>query len=173
MKKTAQRNGFSLVELIITVVIMIVLVSIGTAAINNFTQSKKLETVSDELMTQIKLARNMAITTQLPIGITGDFSFVDVGVSGDFTVTGRSIRRNPSTGALTTVGTYFSKKIENTNGLTITSSLPSFGFSLANGRLVSATDGTFINGPATFTLRVTGVATTRVFSINNLGLFNE
>jgi len=172
MIRTAQ-DGFTLVELMVTVVIMIVLVSIGTAAINNFTQSKKLETVSDELMTQIKLARNMAITTQLPTGVTGDFSFVDVGVSGDFTVTGRSIRKNPSTGVLTTIGTYFSKKIENTNGLTITSNLPSFGFSLANGRLVNATSGAFINGPATFILGMVGVATTRVFSINDLGLFNE
>ncbi|MFA5749709.1 MAG: prepilin-type N-terminal cleavage/methylation domain-containing protein [Candidatus Shapirobacteria bacterium] len=149
-------KGFTLVELIVTVVIVMVLMGIGSVYINNFSNSKKLETVTDELVNQIKLAKNMAVTGQLPSG-GNDLVYVGVTTLANGTITAKV--NNSST-------LYFSKKIDSMNDLTLTAT--SFGFAVGTGRLTDI-NGTFINGPVN--LGVSGSATKTVI-ITDLGTIN-
>jgi type II secretory pathway pseudopilin PulG len=158
------KTGFSLVELIVVVAIAIIMTGIGAAAINGFIQSRKLETVTNELSTQIKLARNMALTSQSPNGGNANFSFVKVDIGGDFTVTATAINKNLTPNGLI----YFSKKIDATSGLTITPL--SFGFSTANGRLV-ASDGIFKTGSIPLNVGINGDV--KQIIISELGLIDD
>ena len=60
------KSGFTLIELIAAVSIMMVLLGVGSYAISGFTQSRKVMSARNEMTTHIKLARNLAMTNQLP-----------------------------------------------------------------------------------------------------------
>jgi prepilin-type N-terminal cleavage/methylation domain-containing protein len=170
-----KKFGFSLVELIVVVAIVLVLISIGVAAISSFTQSRKLDTAGNELSSQIKLARNIALTSQLPEGAIDGFSFVKLIITSDFNVEARAIKM-VGVGLTSDLGQYFSKKIGTVTDLTINSPTPpvTIGFSVANGRLVNTVTGEFIDGPIELVLKIVGDADDeKKISINNLGLIDE
>lgn len=60
------KKGFTLIELLISITIGMMMVGIGTVSINNFYEEQKMNSISDELISNLKLARNFAITNQFP-----------------------------------------------------------------------------------------------------------
>jgi len=150
--------GFTLVELIVSLVVIMLLAGIGTVSISNFSNSKKVESVTSELIDQIKLARNMAITNQLPPG--GGSGLKYVGVT---TVTNGTV-----TASLNNSGTnYFSKKVDSGGSGTSVDNR-TFGFAVNTGRLTEY-NGAFINGPVN--IGVSGVVI-KTITINDLGVVN-
>jgi Tfp pilus assembly protein FimT len=164
-------KAFSLVELIVVVGIVMILTGIGAAAINSFIQVKKLESATAELSTQIKLARNMAITSQLPNGSGGGFNFVKITIYPDFRIYARAVKMVGV--GTSTIGDYFNKKIDSTNGLVLVSPQVDFGFSAASGRLVNVATGEFIDPSVKVILGVNGDDDTKPITINNLGLIDD
>lgn len=167
MKK---KTGFTLIELMVSVTIILILVGIGSYSINNFTQSKKISGVRDELLTQIKLARNLAITNQLP-DKTADLKYVRVTVL-DKTITVEAIKND---GSIKTETPYFSKKLESSENVSISvlngsNTITSFGFLGKSGRLVD-TNGIFVAGP--FTISISDTISNSSFNINDLGIIND
>jgi len=56
------QNGFSLIEIIVTLSIAAVLLSLGVPAFQSYTQNSRQTTVINELASALQLARNGAIT---------------------------------------------------------------------------------------------------------------
>lgn len=119
-----RKFGFTLVELMVVVAVMIVLTGVGSASLSQFNNNQQMDGLKDELMTNLNLARNMAITNQLPDGVGGGVKYVLINLS-----TGTSVRAD----AVTNGGNinYFSKENK-----AITTTI-SFGFSVENGRLTN------------------------------------
>jgi Tfp pilus assembly protein PilE len=164
-------RGFSLIELIIVVAIAMLLAGIGAAAVNSFTLSRKIDTVTGELVAQLKLARNMAITNQLPSGTSGNLSYVKVDVANDFTITASAYNKDK-----TGVGTFFTKKIEATSGLVLTvSPISNFGFWGASGRLIDTTGvkSDFTDGPIIINVGVVGDEDQTKITISDLGMIDQ
>jgi len=158
------RKGYSLIELLVSITIILVLTGIGVTSFSNLSKTKKVITVKNELSSLIKLSRNLAITRQLPNGSLG-LDYIQVALSG----------RNLVVKGIRTDGvseTHFTKSIDNDMngvGVTVTSNLATFGFERGTGRLVNGS-GAFINGPLTVTLRY---GSTDTIVINDLGIINE
>lgn len=126
MKKIKNIFGFTLVELMVVVAVMIILTGIGAAALNKLNNSQELDSLKNEMINSLNLSRSMALTNQLPNGINDSLKFVLVTMT-----VGTSLRTDAVTidsGAQT----YF---VKNNKAITTNNS---FGFSIENGRL---TDG--------------------------------
>ena len=158
------KKGYSLIELLVSITIILVLAGIGVTSFSNLSKTKKIITVKNELSSLIKLSRNLAITRQLPDGSLG-LDYIQVALSGrNLTVKGLS-------GGVSDV--FFNKSIDgdmNGVGVTVTSNLATFGFERGTGRLVNGA-GAFINGQLIITLKYGGVTDT--ITINDLGIINE
>lgn len=133
------RLGFTLVELMVVVAVMIVLTGIGAASLNQINNTQELDGLKNELMNSLSLARSMAKTNQLPEGVSDSLKYVSVVMS-----TGTSIRAEAIT-VSGSGGTYFTK--ENKSIINNTS----FGFSIENGRLTD-NSGVLVSDPLCFTL---------------------
>lgn len=116
--------------MMVVVAIVMILTGTGAVALNNFNNNQKLEGAKGELIADLKLARNMAITSQLPEGETGTLDYIRITISGGM-VNLNKIWINSGGGSNS--DQYFSKSNEVVNDIS-----SSFGFSVENGRL---TDG--------------------------------
>ena len=169
MKEEIKKSfGFTLVELMVSVTIMVVLLAIGTFSISQFIETKKVLGVKDELLTQIKLARNLSITNQLP-DQTFDLKFVKV------TILNKNINVDGIKSDGITTLSFFTKNISTDTDLTINlknngTNVTSFGFSGRSGRLTDG-NGNLTNGPILIT--ITDGANTNSFNINDLGIVNN
>ena len=136
IKKRFFKKGFSLVELLVVVSIILILVGIGTYSINRFTQLNKVSEVRDYILTRVKLARTLSVTNQLPDQSLG-LSYVKVLVSGTKII----VEGIDGVGVGTTETPYFSEELDMPESTTITvtnnsSAVNSFGFSGTSGRLI-------------------------------------
>ena len=61
-----KRFGFTLIELLVAITIGILVVGLGSIALNDFNEKQKVEAVKEELLANLRWARNYAITNQLP-----------------------------------------------------------------------------------------------------------
>lgn len=77
--------GFTLVELLIAMSIGMLVVGFGAMALNNFNEKQEVETTKQELLSNLRLARNYAVTNQLSSG--GDRVAVSVDADGVVKVT--------------------------------------------------------------------------------------
>jgi len=137
------RNGFTLIEIMVVVAVIIVLTGVGAVSLNKFNGNQALDAQKEELMSDLRLARNMAKTNQLPYGVSGSLQYVEIEILNKIlTVNSVSIDESGNTN----VNDYSTKKNESTN--TINSS---FGFSVENGRLTDG-DGIFANQSVCLTL---------------------
>lgn len=137
--KNKIRLGFTLVELMVVIAVTIILTGIGAASLNKINNTQELEGAKNEFISNLNLARSMAITNQLPEDVNDSLKYVLV-----VTSVGTSMRAD----AVITSGgnqTYFTKE---NNSITINSS---FGFSVENGRLTDG-DGILVSNPLCFTL---------------------
>jgi len=165
-----KKLGFTLIELMVSVTIVLILVGIGSYSINNFIQSKEMYGVRDEVSAQIKLARSLATTNQLPDKTT-DLKYVRVSFSGKI-ITIEAVKND---GEVETGSPYFSKDLELDENVSISildgvTAVTSFGFLGKSGRLVDI-NGVTIAGPIIVT--VSNVVNSKSFKINDLGIINN
>lgn len=156
-------NGFTLVELIVVVVIMMVLVGVGSMSLNNFNNQKDLEVARNDVSGHLKLARNLAITKQLPGSVT-NLKFVGVNiVSNGVTIVGVD-----DVGITYPASPYSKLTINTKNGVTV--GVYNFGFSKSTGRLTDR-DGNLIG--TTMTVVLSRGTDERKISISNLGVISN
>ncbi len=67
-EKMKKRNGFTLIELLVAITIGGVLIGLGSVSLNKFNEQQKVEAVKNEVLSNLRLARNYAVTNQLPSG---------------------------------------------------------------------------------------------------------
>jgi type II secretory pathway pseudopilin PulG len=163
------RYGFTLIELLISIVISILLIGGGIVSINRFSSTQKLDSAKDELISDLRLARNYAITGQRPFGYTDNLAYVGVNI----TTKGRmKIFANSDVGS-----TYFSKLISPSGiGVSMTTSI--LAFSAYDGKLVKD-DGINIvpvgfGETTTFIISSTeGIGDTKLVWVRISGLISE
>jgi prepilin-type N-terminal cleavage/methylation domain-containing protein len=173
MKKkghVCRQAGFSLVELLVVVAVILVLTGIGSYSISKFTNTSKLVKLGDYLSSQIKLARNLAITNQIPSGLT-DLSYVQVSILNNKV----TVEAFNNAGVGTTNSPYFTRGLDIDNGMavTITNDLNvvnSFGFSNTNGRLTDG-NGAMSSGPVV--IKLTSGSEKYSLTIYELGIIDE
>lgn len=144
--------GFTLIELIVAVTIGLLVLGFGIVVLNDFNQRQKLEAVKNELMANLRLARNYAITNNLPQGGNRVLMMVD-GV-------GNLVMQSRDAGD-SGVEVISSKNIGQKN----------IGISIPNVRF-SVTDGRSIGGSVVATV-VGDDGVTRVIKIDESGLIYE
>ena len=162
-KKIFLRGGFSLVELLVIVSIILILTGIGSYTISHFTQASKISTLRNYISTEIKLARNLAMTNQLPNGDL-DLSYVRVLLSNTSLV----VSGIDEDGIGTTESPYFSVELEKADTTSITDI--SFGFLGTTGRLTDES-GNLSAGPVVITL--TDGSQEYSLTVNDLGIINN
>jgi len=62
------KNGFTLIELIVSLSILMLLSTVGVNMVRDFNGNQKLESAKEEILANLRVARNYAITNQLPSG---------------------------------------------------------------------------------------------------------
>lgn len=102
------KKGFTLIELLVAMAIGMVLVGFGSVTLNDFSKSQKVEAVKEELLSNLKLARNYAITNQLPDDSPVDTDRVAVIFDSDGLMTIKTQKKNNSFDGS---HTFFSKDI--------------------------------------------------------------
>lgn len=158
--------GFTLVELLVTMVIGLLVLGFGAVFLNNFYDRQKVVSVGQELLSELMLARNYAVTNQFPSGSSSDTDRVAVMINND----GLLVIGTQTTGSVgndTNVKyTFFSKDIV-PKGVGVTFRGPDgvgvIRFSITDGRLIGGTASVVING----------VGTTKNIKIDESGLIYE
>lgn len=155
-------KGFTLIELIVAITIVMLVVGFGTVSLNNFFENQKVESTRQELIANLRLARNYAITNQFPINSSADTDRVAVSIdnAGLMTV-GTQTSGNNDTGY-----TFFSKDIT-PKGVGVTF----YGPGGTDKIRFSVTDGRSIGGTASIVIN--GVNTTKNIRIDESGLIYE
>ena len=120
-----QKNGFTLIELIVAIAIAMMIVGFGSVALNDFNEKQKISGAVKEIVSNLRLARNYAVTNQLSSG--ADVIQVDINGNGLFEIkdTGKTFLQN-----------NFIPK-----GIKVTIDNP-INFSVTDGRLTGLTMGT-------------------------------
>jgi type IV fimbrial biogenesis protein FimT len=152
-------KGFTLIELMISVTILTLLLGIGTVSLNDFNANQKVQAAKNELISNLKFARNYATTMQLPVGVTGQMSYVEVGISNGIIT------------AATNIGSTYFSKIFSTDGIGI-------GVSYSdNSRQYirfASYKGNSLGGNIKITINSNEkVGSSAVVEINDSGLINE
>lgn len=158
MKKI--KRGFTLIELIVVVTVILVLAAIGVYTLNGYNKSREVDTLINEIGDYVKLARNLAITNQLPDGAT-DLSRIHVWV-GD---------NNVAVYGITEVGvtkSFFNNKLKRGDDITLdVNGMNPFAFRSKTGRLINRF-GLFVGN--TVSVNVSSGDYDKQFSINDLGI---
>lgn len=167
-----RKNGFSLVELLVSLTVVLLLTGIGVTTFSGLLRTKRLVAAKNELMSWINLSRNLAVTGQLPSKNLG-LQFVKVTFDPvNFKVDG--IKEDGSAEPLGFFTKVFGNDIDTSNmTIKVTNSgmeVTSFGFRKTSGRLVDGL-GEFIDGPIDIVVQSEGVSQTII--INDLGIINE
>lgn len=145
------KNAFTLIELLVAITIGIVVVGFGSVALNKFNEQQKITTTSQELLSELRLARNYAITDQLK---GGNRSVVKIDNNGLMTVD--SYKDNVY------IKSFLSKDLT-PKGVTIIS--PTISFSVFDGRLISGAELTVAGD--------TGDSESKTIKIDDSGLIYE
>ncbi len=159
-----KKKGFTLIELMVTVSLMIILVGGGVIYLNNFNIRQKLDKAQAEVASTIKLAANFAKVKQSPLGNSDEVNYVRLRVNG------LNVEAD-----INGVGTtYFSKNILE-SGLTVTFNPAILYFWGGSGQLSNDVNGSFYGATQKADVRISinqGIAETRVIFINSLGGVN-
>lgn len=155
--------GFTLVELIVTVTVILVLTGVGAMSLNNFNGVKELETTREEVGSYIKLARNLAITKQLP-NEASNLEYVKVTITSNEI----AIEGVDSNGQVFNSSPYSKIKLNLNKNVTLLPS--SFGFLKSSGRL---TDNNGLGASNTVIVSVNRQSDTKTISIKDTGLISN
>lgn len=119
------KKGFTLIEMMVSLVIISFLIGGSLVYINSSNLGQKSQGVQEELISDLRLARNYAITNQTPKDFEGVLNYVRVTITDGGTKINVLANENE--------GTYFSKQISSGVTLTMTNELR---FSVYEGKLV-------------------------------------
>lgn len=140
MKIKKNKFGFTLIELLIAVTIGMVAVGIGSVALNNFNDQQKVETTKQELLANLRFARNYAITNQIPTGVRRDTDRITV----TFNTNGLITMGIQNSGNVDIGYTFFSKDIT-PDGVFITTD-KQIKFSITDGRSINGIVSVGVSG---------------------------
>lgn len=131
MKKNnyARQIGFTLIELVVAITIGLLVVGFGSLSLNNFYEKQKVGSTRQELLSNLILARNYAITNQLPTG--GNRVVVTIDGNGLMVIKTQDINNND-------IGSSFFQKNVTKKGVNITID-NIIKFSVTDGRLIGTT----------------------------------
>jgi prepilin-type N-terminal cleavage/methylation domain-containing protein len=160
----AGRQGISLIELLIAVVIFLVLIGGAVIYINNFNSRQKLNTAREEIVSYLRMARNYAITRQNPDGV--NLTYVEV-----------SFNNGVMTVVPNGVGTSYFAKSVTSEGVTISMDPATLLFSGYEGKMVKLSGGELVPADInekTVVLLVlgAGVGESTSVEVNSSGLIN-
>lgn len=162
-RKKKKFNGFTLIELIVSITIMMVLVGVGSMSLSNFNNQKELEAARNDVSAHLKLARNLAITKQLPENDTNlRFVLVNIGTS-DVIIAGID-----DVGTTKFESPYSKLTINSKNGIILASY--NFGFSKSTGKLTD-NNGNLVG--TTMTIVLSRGTDQKILNINNLGMITN
>lgn len=119
------RKGFTLIEMMVALVIITLLIGGGVVYINNSNTLQKSQGAQEELISDLRLARNYAVTNQTPKNFDGILNYVKVTITDGGTKLNVLANENE--------GTYFSKQISSGVTINMTNELR---FSVYEGKLV-------------------------------------
>lgn len=157
-----KKNGFTLVELMVSIAIGVLVVGFGAVSLNNFYQQQKVESVSQELLSDLILARNYAVTNQIPGDSPVNTDRVTVTIDSNGLMVIKTQKKDDSDAGYT----FFSKDITPEGvGITLVSS---YGNNIV--AKFSVTNGRSIGGTATITI---GGGTAKSIKIDESGLIYE
>ncbi|OIP87667.1 hypothetical protein AUK05_00735 [Candidatus Shapirobacteria bacterium CG2_30_35_20] len=151
--------GFTLIELMVVIALVIIFAGSGVVYLNNFNVKQKLDKAKAEVVSMVKMSQNYAKIKQTPVGNSDEVRYV-------------RLRKNGSNieADINGIGTtYFSSNITD-NGLTIT--FDNLYFWGGSGQLSSDVNGTFLGPTDKVNITITlnqGISETRVVVINSLG----
>jgi len=152
-----RKTGFTLIELVIAIAIGMMVVGFGAVSLNNFYEKQKVETTSQELLSALILARNYAITNQLPADSPVGTDRVTVTIDNDGLMIIKT-QKNDNTDA----GYIFTSRDITPKGIIINT--PIIRFNVTDGRSIGGTANIIING---------GVGVTKNIRIDESGLIYE
>lgn len=109
------KRAFTLIELLVSISIVMLLSAGAFVYINQGIQRQNLLKISSQVVSDLKMARSLAKTKQVPSGTNGDLQYIRVNVSGGNLVFAEKTTNNSSPIS------YSSKKV----GAIITISSPS------------------------------------------------
>jgi Tfp pilus assembly protein FimT len=152
------KGGFTLIEMLVAVGIVMVIGISTMVVLSNFTINQKLEGATDELVTNLKLARNYAQILQKPEGYTAVLDYVSVDIDSD----GKTKIMPNSRGT----SKYFDKPLS-VDGVTVTvtggnSAGGQIAFSVYEGKLIKLE---FVGPGYSATLRGVGENVTLVVGV--------
>ncbi|MFA7300925.1 MAG: type II secretion system protein [Candidatus Shapirobacteria bacterium] len=155
-------KGFTLIELMISVTLLMIFTVSGAIYLNNFNTKQKLDRVKSEVESLVRLAQNFAKVRQYPAGGSGEVNYVGLSKSatGNIEIVVNGVGES-----------YVSTKI-NESGLVVTLNPTTMYFWGGTGHLSSNINGNFFgpNQKANITISLNqGIAETRVVIINFLG----
>lgn len=149
------RNGFTLIELIVALAILMLLSTVGVNLVKDFNGTQKLESAKEEILANLRVARNYAITNQLPGG--ADRVLFSFSSAGDLII-------KPQNSAGDIGSTFLAKDLFTSEiGMTKGGSLIIF----------SVTDGRSINGDIGITLVSSLTSVTKNILIQSSGNIYE
>ncbi len=132
-------NGFTLIELIVSLSIIMLLSTMGVSMIKDFNGTQKLESAKEEVLANLRLARNYAVTNQLPSG--ADRVLFSLNSAGDLII-------KPQNSGGDVGSTFLSKDLFTSDiGATFVGS--NIVFSVADGRSVNGNVGITLVSPLT------------------------
>jgi prepilin-type N-terminal cleavage/methylation domain-containing protein/uncharacterized repeat protein (TIGR01451 family) len=147
-----KNSGFTLIELLIAVTIGLLVVGFGNLALTDFYEKQKVQGTTKEILSNLRLARNYALTSQLPQG--ADRVLVTIDTDGLFVIKAQNFSNND-------IGDVIFSQDLTPKGVTVISN--SIRFSIADGRLI---------GSAPVNIGVSG-AEIRNIKIDESGLIYE
>jgi prepilin-type N-terminal cleavage/methylation domain-containing protein len=150
-------KGFTLIELLVVITIGMLVVGFGSVSLNNFFENQKVESTRQELISNLRFARNYAATNQF----TDNGNRLSVTINSDGLMEMKSYDYNDSY-----IETIFSKDIT-PKGVGVTFYSPGgtgvIRFSVTDGRSIGGTASIIING----------VSATKNIKIDESGLIYE
>ena len=155
-----KKKGFTLIELIISISLVLIVAVSGTIYLNDFNEKQKLERGVTEIESMVKQAQNFAKVKQPPFGSSDSVKFVQLYKSA----TGNIEAKVNDVGM-----TYFSNKIPDVE---ITFNPSILYFWGGSGELSEDNNGTFFGPTKTAEIKIVlnkGVSVSEVVIINSLG----
>lgn len=132
--------GFTLIELLVAITIGILVVGVGSIALNDFNEKQKVEAAKEELLANLRLARNYAITNQIPTNSPSDTDRIAITIDSN----GLMTVGTQNSGNINTGYTFFSKDVT-PNNIFITKD-KDIKFTVTNGRSINGVINVGISG---------------------------